>query len=119
MPGLITFRQRSRSLPCVGVFGYDGRVVRVFILAACVVAAAGSSFKTKEFLCSVDTECPGEGGYGKCVKDHCAFKAPECASGWRYDETAGDVAELCVPVSDLEDLPDAGPDIPDATPATD
>jgi hypothetical protein len=72
---------------------------------------------TDEFVCSRDNECPAQTDYGKCVQSHCAFRDESCASGWIWDETAGDDANKCVPDDAFET--DAAPPAIDAAPPPD
>jgi hypothetical protein len=74
----------------------------------------GAGCKPNEFVCTRNLECTGTGGgTGACVLDHCAYVDGACPSGWRWDDTAGDMADDCVPADLL--IPDAG--LPDAPPA--
>ena len=84
------------------------------VLLPLVAGSSCSLFETDEFICSLDNECPGTSGYGKCVLGHCAFRNDVCASGYMYDDTAGPVADTCVPPADF--APDAGPPVIDAAP---
>jgi hypothetical protein len=86
------------------------------IIVALALAGCGL-FDTKEAVCTLDTECPAGTGYGRCVQGHCAFVSDTCASGWRWDETAGDQADMCVPSEAFD--PDAAPDPVDAAPPSD
>lgn len=86
------------------------------VLSLVLLCTAGCDFGTKEFTCSVDTECPASGGeYGRCVNRHCAFRDVDCASGWIYDESAGDDANKCVPAQDF--VTDAAPPAVDSSPS--
>lgn len=86
------------------------RACAVAIVVAAAVAAAGAIgcglLEPDEFVCTRDNECPGQGGYGRCIQSHCAFRSDSCASGWLWDETGGPVADQCVPDGAL--APDAG-----------
>lgn len=106
----------ARTGPCDTI---DAMAWKLAMTAWLVVAgAAGCDFGVKEFTCSIDTECPAAGGeYGQCVKGHCAFRSSTCASGFVYDESAGDDANKCVPAEDLQT--DAGPPAIDAGPLPD
>lgn len=95
-----------------------GRMLFAIALSLACLGSAGCDFGTKEFICSVDTECPASNGnYGRCVNRHCAFHSATCTSGFAYDETAGDDANKCVPEADF--VFDAAPPPPDAAPPTD
>ncbi len=88
------------------------------VLSLVLFGSVGCDFGTKEFVCSLDTECPASGGeYGRCVNRHCAFSDTSCASGWVYDESAGDDANKCVPNADF--VTDAAPPPIDASPPSD
>ena len=88
------------------------------VLSLALSGSAGCNFGTKEFTCSLDTECPASGGeYGRCVNRHCAFRDNGCASGYVYDESAGDDANKCVPEADF--VTDAAPPPIDAGPTPD
>jgi hypothetical protein len=52
-----------------------------------------------------------DGTFGLCARNRCAFVDHGCATGYRWDDSAGELAGLCV---DGSDLPDAA--IPDARP---
>ena len=74
-----------------------------------VVSGAGAGCKPKEYVCAQDMECvASNGGYGRCANMHCAFSDATCPSGWRFDDTAGSDADLCVDPALLM-RPDAAP----------
>ena len=86
--------------------------MRWFGLVALILLAA-SACKPKEYICSTAEECvASSGGHGLCLASHCAYTDSACASGWRFDDTAGSVANDCADPSLL--VADAG--VPDATP---
>jgi hypothetical protein len=89
------------------------------LLGLALVVAVGAC-KPNEFVCTRNVECTGTGGgTGACVLDRCAYVDSACPSGWRWDDTAGDMADDCVPADLLvpdAGLPDAG--LPDAAPTT-
>jgi hypothetical protein len=91
--------------------------MRVLLLALCFASlAVAAGCKPREFVCGADTECAASnGGYGRCVVGHCAFRDEACASKWRWDDTAGDQSEECVPPEVID--PDAGVPQPDAAAA--
>jgi hypothetical protein len=66
----------------------------LFFLAILLTSVA---CKPKEYICKSRQECvASNGGYGLCVDTHCAFVDQTCPSGWRFDDTAGAEAKLCV-----------------------
>jgi hypothetical protein len=78
--------------------------MRCLILALSLVSLA---CQPKEYTCAQSRECVASGGnFGRCVDEHCAYQDPACPSGYRFDDTAGDDADRCVPATSLE--PDAG-----------
>lgn len=69
---------------------------RTWSVAFAALLVACSS---REKICRTDEQCVAEnGGLGFCVLSHCAFLDPSCpGSALRWDRTAGDWAEMCVP----------------------
>jgi hypothetical protein len=89
--------------------------VRLAILVAALAAGSTTiACKAREYSCTLDGECnAANGGAGRCVATHCAFFDPNCpGSELRWDESAGDDADECVPMTLA---PDAGPSV-DAAP---
>lgn len=91
--------------------------MRTVLLVLVVVSAVAC--KPRAYECSVDMECTASnGGFGRCLAGaatgtgpkYCAFVDTNCASGFRFDDTAGDYAEDCVDPGALA-TPDAG--VPD------
>jgi hypothetical protein len=79
------------------------RSLGLFALVVCSLVAC----KPKEYICNVRTECvASNGGYGICADSHCAFTDNACPTGWRFDDTAGAEANLCVTSNLLQ--PDGG-----------
>jgi len=65
----------------------------------------------REMICSTPRECiDTHGELGLCLSMHCAFRDNRCPSGFRFDDSAGELAEICVSASAIP--PDAG--TPDA-----
>jgi hypothetical protein len=77
-------------------------------LTALLLALPGC-FQTLSFHCGADNARCGAGGM--CVGGYCAFAAPACASGYRYDQSAGTLAGRCteVPPDPVGPSPDLGP----------
>ncbi len=79
------------------------------LLAACSVPAT--------FECASDTDCHDGARTGTCANTYCAFADPACASGQRYDTTAGNgLASTCVPVPPVDTDGDGVPDTIDNCP---
>jgi hypothetical protein len=67
-------------------------------LAAAALALPACRVSGLVFNCSTDSECgPG----GSCVDGYCAFPNAVCASGLKWDTSAGPFAGQCVDVSDM------------------
>ncbi len=67
----------------------------------------------RELVCGANVECRDRNGVlGLCVNRHCAFLDEQCASRYRFDDTAGADAERCVDEALI--TADAAP-APDAT----
>ena len=92
------------------------------LLTSVLLVGAVVSCKPKEYVCTQDQECvASNGGYGRCAHSHCAYSDNTCPTGWRFDDTAGADADLCVDPEYLV-TPDAAPaDAPSAVdaPSTD
>lgn len=81
--------------------------MRTLVLLTLLVAGCGKS----ETVCAAARECiDTHGDPGLCLRMRCAFRDNECASGYRFDDAAGALADMCVSSSEV---PDAGPP-PDA-----
>ncbi len=50
----------------------------------------------RPYTCSLDGQCVVGGLVGRCAESACAFPAGDCASGYRFHESAGDRAGQCV-----------------------
>jgi hypothetical protein len=75
--------------------------MRILFLAVLLVACG-----RKETICEAARECiDTHGGPGLCLHMRCAFQDNQCASGYRFDDSAGERADMCV---DQAALPDAG-----------
>jgi hypothetical protein len=73
------------------------------VLAACV--------RSGGYECSSADQCMRDGVQGRCeAVSFCSFPDPDCASGARFADHAGDYANRCV--DEVAELPDAG--MPDA-----
>jgi hypothetical protein len=48
------------------------------------------------FVCTDDAQCDRTVN-GRCINGQCTFPSADCASGWRYDQTASEDANACVP----------------------
>ncbi len=66
-----------------------------------------------ELICSENRECISSGTItqGLCLQAHCAFHDPQCASLYRWDDSAGPFAGMCVEERYLPDaaVADGGP----------
>lgn len=83
--------------------------MRALVLLALLVVGSGGCGK-KEYVCAAARECiDTHGDPGLCLQMRCAFRDNQCASGYRFDDSAGDLADTCV---DQASVPDAG--TPDA-----
>lgn len=82
------------------------RVALLALLAACKV--------TGSYTCEQDSQCIRSGATGRCEATHaCSFSDPACSSGYRYDSSAGSLANQCVTDGAPQDAPlDAPPDAP-------
>jgi hypothetical protein len=70
------------------------------IVVSLLVFAAGCD--RRETICSAPRECIDTyGDLGLCLEMRCAFRDGQCASGYRFDDSAGDLANMCVSASDL------------------
>lgn len=67
-------------------------VQRVLIVAVAFVAAC-SPFGGGAFSCERDDQC---GATGKCTTGFCSFLDSSCASGYRFGEASGSLANTCV-----------------------
>jgi VCBS repeat protein len=88
------------------------RSLRWWLAAAALAAALLSGcIKTSAFSCDEDEQCSTG---GMCIVNRCAFADPTCGSQWRYDDSAGDLANTCTPSDgpdgDDDDDDDGGPD---------
>jgi hypothetical protein len=73
-------------------------LVGLLVLAGC---------ETSETTCRSSRSCIDRNGdYGLCARNRCAFFDDSCPTQYRWDDSAGDLAAMCVHVSDL---PDAAP----------
>jgi hypothetical protein len=62
---------------------------------------------TNQLVCTAATDCiDSMGNFGRCVASYCAYHDPNCGSQFRWDDTAGPYAKMCVPPAAL--IPDAG-----------
>ena len=69
----------------------------------------GAGCDRRETICSAARECIDTyGDIGLCLEMRCAFRDGQCASGYRYDDSAGALADMCVNASDIPR--DAGAD---------
>jgi hypothetical protein len=85
------------------------RLALVALLAACKVTGA--------YTCEQDDQCVRGAVTGRCEATHvCSLQDGSCASGYRYDNSAGSLAQKCVdaPVDAGVDATDAPPDAPAA-----
>lgn len=92
------------------------RLALLALLAACKV--------TGSYSCEQDSQCIRAGATGRCEATHsCSFSDGACDSGYRYDSSAGSLANQCVaalPADAPIDAVDAPPDVTpplDASPA--
>jgi hypothetical protein len=77
------------------------------VRVAVLVVVAACRF-TGTYTCAQDSQCTRPGVAGTCEPTgHCAFPDTSCASGQRYDNSAGSLASQCV-----GDVVDAGIDTP-------
>lgn len=84
---------------------------RDLALSALLGLALGGCLGSRSFHCDQDTDCQRGGVAGHCEATmYCAFDDTTCATGRRYDPTAGALADTCV------GAPDASPGTPDAAP---
>jgi hypothetical protein len=78
------------------------------MLALWLAACSGSA----TFECASSAQCRNGGATGVCQPDgFCSFGADDCASGQRYDPSAGDaLGGQCVPAPELDSDGDGVPD---------
>jgi len=83
------------------------RLALLALLAACKV--------TGSYTCEQDDQCIRAGATGRCEATHaCSFSDGACESGFRYDTSAGSLANQCVAPDVPIDAPamiDAAPDV--------
>ncbi len=85
--------------------------IRALLLAAC---------SAKEYHCAADQECVGsDGKFGLCIEMHCAFKDTGCTGGFRFNDAAGDQANMCATLTQVGAHRDAGAAGPGDAPAAD
>ncbi len=78
------------------------------LLALCCALAATGCLRTTEYRCSGDTSC---GGSGVCeTTGFCSFPDGECASGRRYNDSAGSLGGACTGGGNTEADADVGDD---------
>ncbi len=68
-------------------------VALAFVASGCLRAAAG-------FHCAADSDCVNGGTTGVCTAGFCSFTDSSCASGLRYGEQSGPVANECAAAAD-------------------
>ena len=67
------------------------------------LAWLASGCGVNEFICKAATDCiDTKGLFGRCVQSHCAYSDPNCGSQFRWDDTAGPYANMCVPPDALK-----------------
>lgn len=71
-------------------------------IAVAIGLAAATCGSVEPFACIEDDQCDAR-AQGRCVAPGvCAFPDPQCASGYRYHDSAGSVAKTCVPVMEAD-----------------
>lgn len=94
----------------------------VLVIAAGVLVSVIASCRAlSPFACSTDDQCTFNRIAGVCVMPQhaCAFPAPDCPSGYRFDQTATGAANECATIDPSQqgdmggasggDMPPAGP----------
>jgi len=81
-------------------------VFRVVVGALVLGAAACSPFGGGAFSCERDDQC----GAGKCTLGYCSFMDSSCASGYRFGDASGPLANTCVGTTSGGDASVAGID---------
>lgn len=77
------------------------------LLAVCCALAATGCLRTTEYRCSGDSAC---GGGGVCeTSGFCSFIDGECASGRRYNDSAGSLGSTCTNGGNVEADADINP----------
>ena len=77
-------------------------------MASVAAALASGCLSAGRFPCESDAPCVSGGAQGRCEQESCAFADGQCASGWRWDDTAApEQAGQCVP-SEGADLASPG-----------
>ena len=82
------------------------------IALACLLSTLGCRLNATQFRCTADDQCDGSAlGPGRCRDGACALPASQavCASGFRFDRSAGALAGECLPPADLAPVADLQP----------
>jgi hypothetical protein len=92
--------------PCYPSHGMRRAVTMTFL----ALLAVGCG--TKEYHCRSERDClDRRGSRGLCIETYCAFESHDCASGYRFDDSAGPYADSCV---DRALVPPRDAGLPDA-----
>ena len=75
---------------------------------------------TTNYQCASAGQCANGNTIGRCESDgFCSFPDGTCASGYRYGDLSGSVANQCVGIPPDARMADAPPDSPPDTPPAD
>ncbi len=85
------------------------------VLALLALLAAGGCVKLDSYNCAQSSECQNGGLQGTCeLGGVCSFPDPECPSGKKYADLAGELSGQCVgQVGDTTGPPTTSPTVPD------
>jgi hypothetical protein len=81
--------------------------MRALLVIAALLLAIGCA--DRELVCTLDTECVGgRGEFGLCLQSRCAFLDADCTGGYRWDDAAGSLKNMCADPATVGGRKDAG-----------